>query len=225
MIVQIYSLMDEKEAQECVRLGADHIGVLVSRELDGRYPCETLPEKARSIFQAIGGTCRKVLISVDETPDQILEMCAYLHPDILHLCAEYHGSPAFRARLNQECPGTKLMEAVGVQDRSAIQDAKIKAEYSDILILDSVAKDVPGVGAAGVTHDWSIDKEIIDTIPLPVIEAGGLGPDNVAEAIHELHPWGVDSLTETSRKKNGIIVGKDLDAVKRFVKAVRGACV
>ena len=56
---------------------------------------------------------------------------------------------------------------------------------------------------------------------IPIIEAGGLGPENVKDAIDFLHPWGVDSCTKTSRFENGKIVGKDLEKVRAFCKAAK----
>ena len=49
------------------------------------------------------------------------------------------------------------------------------------------------IGALGVTHDWSISRRIMDLASVPVILAGGLGPDNVAEAIRTVRPADVDS--------------------------------
>ena len=57
-----------------------------------------------------------------------------------------------------------------------------------------------GIGASGQTHDWNIDAEIVKSVNAKVIEAGGLGPDNVADAIKKIRPYGVDSLTKTSIK-------------------------
>ena len=112
-----------------------------------------------------------------------------------------------------------MMEAVGVgTDPRAIDEAVYKASFADILILDSVSDVVPGVGAAGVTHDWDIDAEIVRRVNVPVVEAGGLGPDNVAQAIEKIHPWAVDSLTKTSIKENGILVRKDIDKVREFCR-------
>lgn len=216
MIVQIYSLMNVQEAVACAQAGADHIGVLVSRTLDGRYPCEVLPEDAKTIFAALRGLAKRVLISIEPDQESVLKMTEELQPDILHLCADFHGSPAFRALLRQRCPHTELMEAVGVRDESAIADALAKAAYADYLILDTIPLDNPGIGAAGETHDWSIDQKIIEQVQIPVIEAGGLDADNVQEAIRRLHPWGVDSCTRTSIKKDGRIIGKDLEKVRAF---------
>ena len=55
---------------------------------------------------------------------------------------------------------------------------------------------------------------------IPVILAGGLGPDNV-EKILPLRPWGIDSLTRTSVVKDGVIVGKDIEKVKEFCRIIR----
>ena len=109
MIVQIYSLMNVQEAVACAQAGADHIGVLVSRTLDGRYPCEVLPEDAKTIFAALRGLAKRVLISIEPDQEAVLKMTEELQPDILHLCADFHGSPAFRALLRQRCPHTELM--------------------------------------------------------------------------------------------------------------------
>ena len=50
----------------------------------------------------------------------------------------------------------------------------------------------------------------------PVIMAGGLGPDNVAAAIEQCKPYGVDSLTKTSIKYDGGYMEKDIDKVRQF---------
>ena len=51
---------------------------------------------------------------------------------------------------------------------------------------------------------------------VPVIEAGGLGPDNVADAIKKIKPYGVDSLTKTSIKYEGGNMEKDIEKVRLF---------
>ena len=222
MFTQIYSIQSVEEALACIEAGADRIGVL-TEEPGQPYPCGVTTEYAKQIFEAIGDKAVKVLISVKETEDEILDEAAYLKPDVLHLCAEYRGNPAFKQKLNERIPGVLLMEAIGVQDESAIQDAIDRSSYADILILDSVSKTVPGIGAAGETHDWSIDRRIKESVTVPVILAGGLGPENVLQAIAAVHPDGVDSLTRTSIKENGILVRKDIEKVRQFCELAHQA--
>jgi phosphoribosylanthranilate isomerase len=95
-------------------------------------------------------------------------------------------------------------------------------DVAEYLILDSVSKDVEGIGAAGVTHDWNISCEIVKRSRIPVILAGGLSAENVAEAIRVVQPWGVDSLTNTNRPMADGKFVKDLDRVREFVKAAKG---
>lgn len=220
MFTQIYSIQTVEEALGCVEAGADRVGVLVGVP-GGKFPCAIHEEEAAEIFEALKGKAVRVLISVADNERDILDQTKRLRPDVLHLCANFTGSPKFREKMREEIPDVLLMEAVGIVDESAVEDAKRKAEYADLLILDSVSKTVPGVGAAGETHDWSIDRAIVEAVKIPVILAGGL--DNVEAAIRAVHPAGVDSLTKTSVKENGILVRKDLEKVREFCSRAKAA--
>ena len=48
------------------------------------------------------------------------------------------------------------------------------------------------LGGTGRTHDWSLSRAIRDEVEIPVWLAGGLTPDNVAEAVRQVQPFGVD---------------------------------
>ena len=221
MFTQIYSIQTVEEALACAEAGADRVGVLVGVP-GGKFPCAIHEDEAVRIFEAIKGKTVRVLISVADNEEDILSQTERLKPDVLHLCANFEGDADFREKLRARMPEVKLMEAVGIVDESAIEDAKKKAAYADLLILDSVSKTVPGVGAAGVTHDWSIDRAIVEAVDIPVILAGGLGPENVAEAIEAVRPDGVDSLTKTSVVKDGVILHKDIDRVREFCRIAKG---
>lgn len=220
MFTQIYSIQTVEEALACAEAGADRVGVLVGVP-GGKFPCAIHEDEAGRIFEALKGKAVRALISVADNEEDILSQTERLKPDVLHLCANFEGDADFREKLRARMPEVKLMEAVGIVDESAIEDAKKKAAYADLLILDSVSKTVPGVGAAGVTHDWSIDRAIVEAVDIPVILAGGLGPENVAEAIEAVHPDGVDSLTKTSVVKDGVILHKDIDRVREFCRIAK----
>jgi phosphoribosylanthranilate isomerase len=66
-----------------------------------------------------------------------------------------------------------------------------------------------------MVHDWSISARIASTSKAPIILAGGLTPENVAQAIRAVKPWGVDvnSGVETSDGR------KDEGRIQRFIAA------
>ena len=73
----------------------------------------------------------------------------------------------------------------------ALGRALVYAAVADALVLDSRTAD--RLGGTGRTHDWSVSARIVAAVaPLPVYLAGGLRPENVAEAIARVHPAGVD---------------------------------
>jgi phosphoribosylanthranilate isomerase len=112
------------------------------------------------------------------------------------------------------------MRSVPVVGPESIDIARAYEGIADYLLLDSYRADDKQIGALGITHDWSISRRIVEEMRTPVILAGGLGADNVAEAIRSVRPAGVDSKTKTDK---GDTHTKDLDKVRSFIVAARQA--
>ena len=91
-----------------------------------------------------------------------------------------------------------------------------------LLLLDSYRSTDKQIGALGVPHAWQISRRIVDLANIPVILAGGLGSDNVAEAIRIVRTAGVDSKTRTDRDGSH---AKDLERVRRFHETARAAAL
>lgn len=225
MIVQVYTAQHPEEAAALAELGVDHVGVTISdRGLPGEIDLDT----GRAIAERISGRARMVALTVDTDPIDIEGFAAAVRPDILHLCGDTDVlGPAMvarlRARLERRRLSIDLMQAIAVTGPVAVGEARRFAHHVDWLILDSVTDDVEGIGASGRVHDWNLSRAIREAVAIPVMLAGGLGPDNVAEAIAAVGPAGVDSLTATNRSVPGGGFAKDLDAVARFVRAARRA--
>jgi len=68
------------------------------------------------------------------------------------------------------------------------------APQVDAILLDSgnQSLQVKELGGTGRTHDWTLSRKIRETIDVPLFLAGGLTPENVAEAIRTVEPFGVD---------------------------------
>ncbi len=228
MITQVYTAQTPEEAVELSRLGVDHVGVTVS----GRgLPGEVDIHAGQEIVAALAETPSKcVALTVETGLDSIRDFARELRPDILHLCGDTAiVGPDAVAELRQwiEDSGLRveLMQAIGVTGYESVEVARTFERHVDWIILDSVTEAVEGIGAAGVVHDWEVSREIVVATSVPVILAGGLGPDNVADAITAVCPAGVDSLTRTNRYRDDGSFVKDLDAVAGFVDAATAADV
>jgi phosphoribosylanthranilate isomerase len=219
MRVQIYTMQSPAEAQAVAALGVNHVGITPSeRGLPGEVNLET----AAQIAAAVLGQAVSIALSVETDAAAIVAMVEAVRPDILHLCAlEGAVPPEVVQALREQLPGLPLMQAVSVAGPEAIEQALAYQAVADYLILDTQAADIAGIGASGQAHDWTISREIVRRVRVPVILAGGLSPENVAEAIRVVQPWGVDSLTHTNEFLPDGGFRKDLARIRQFVAQAR----
>ncbi|AOR23151.1 phosphoribosylanthranilate isomerase [Clostridium taeniosporum] len=214
---QIYSLVNYNESVATMDAGADHIGLVPMQS--GGVPAHRVPfdvvDRIFSEAKKRGVKCVAIMLNTD--PDEMIFIANRVKPDILHIAGmEFTADAAFAERLHKECPGVELMQAVLVDGSGAIERAKEYAKFCDYILTDSGLAPDTGIGASGMTHDWNIDAEIVRSVNIPVIIAGGLGTDNVEECIKQVKPYGVDSLTKTSYKYNDGVMEKDIPKVKEF---------
>lgn len=221
-MIQIYSIQTVEEALQCVQAGAEAIGVAVAT--GANLPAEVPEATCAEIFAALEGRAQRVLLVVTQTEEETVEYVRRLQPDILQLCGNrLPATPELAAQCRAVRPGLRVLQAVGVDGPEAIDRAKYFAGFCDMLILDSIAPGIAGIGAAGRTHDWSIDAEIVRSVPCPVVLAGGLDAENVRAAIEAVRPWGVDSFTRTSDRLPDGGSRKNIEKVRAFVQAAREA--
>lgn len=218
MLVQIYEIGDPTEGLAAARLGVDHIGVLVG---PGEFPREQPYDQARAIFSALPAGTVKVALSLSADTEQVARAVAEARPDIVHIGATAAlFSPDQCRAIKRRHPAVKLMRAIAVFDAGSVAEAKRYEGLADFLLLDSYDPADKQIGGLGRTHDWAISRAIVEQVKVPAILAGGLGPDNVAEAIKTVRPAGVDSKTKTDRAGSH---AKDLEKVAAFVRAAKSA--
>jgi phosphoribosylanthranilate isomerase len=98
------------------------------------------------------------------------------------------------AALRDECPFLKIVQVLHVTGEETVAEAVAIAPHVDALLLDSgnPALAVKELGGTGRTHDWSLSRRIVECAGRPVFLAGGLRPENVARAAHQVQPHGID---------------------------------
>lgn len=232
VIVQIYGIRTPGDALMAARLGADHLGVCYGRVK--RVPGQLSPEEAKEIFDSVGNEAVRIGLTVSEDIDEITGDLQAAMPDVLHLSGDIEGiSPARVAELKSRFPGLKIMQAIPVlqnvplAEQKVLQYVKDYEAVSDFFLIDTKAANASDIGATGLTHDWSMDRAIVESTNVPCIIAGGLEAGNVGRAVEISRPYGADSYTYTNldAPPAGTKAVKDPEKIKAFVEAVRSAAV
>jgi phosphoribosylanthranilate isomerase len=230
VVIQIYGIRNVEDAKMVVEMGAQNLGVCYGKTK--RVPNQLSCEEAKEIFDHVPSGGVKIGLTVAEDIDEITEDLQVALPEILHLSGDIEGiKPAEIVELKRRFPGLKIMQAIPVLSGIPIEEQKVMAyvkEYepvSDFFLIDTKAPKAGDIGATGAEHDRTIDKTIIENTTVPCIIAGGLGADNIAEAIHLTNPYGVDSFTLTNYTDERADTKrcKDPEKVKAFIEAVRNA--
>ncbi|TMK06829.1 MAG: phosphoribosylanthranilate isomerase [Alphaproteobacteria bacterium] len=220
MLTQIYEVSTPSEADAISGLGIDHVGVLVG---NGAFPRERSAREANAVMAAIRASSKSSALFLSADIALIEQMARELRPTIIHLGASTELlRPENVVALRKVLPNLLLMRSVPVTGSGSIAIAKSYDGIVDFLLLDSHREGDAQIGALGVTHDWNISRHIVETVRTPVILAGGLGPDNVVDAILAVKPAGVDSKTRTDLVDTHT---KDLTKVAAFNKAAKGAAL
>jgi phosphoribosylanthranilate isomerase len=204
--VKICGITNLEDALLSADFGADALGF-------NFYPGSTryIDEgRAESIVERLTKPILKVGIFVNQTIEDIIDAEGIAELDLLQL----HGneSPAFVTELRTRTDA-KIIKAFRVGPDF---DVKTVNEYRvDGVLLDSFSGHV--WGGSGESFDWKTAKAVRDLVP-ELYLAGGLSPENVAEAIATVHPYAVDvaSRVESTPGK------KDPKKLEAFIRNAKG---
>ena len=121
--------------------------------------------------------------------------------------------------LRAALPGISLVQVIHVTGEESVEEALAVAPHVDAILLDSGNQklSVKELGGTGRTHDWRLSRKIREMVGVPIFLAGGLKPENVAEAIQAVEPFGLDLCS-------GVRTDGKLDETKlaRFFDCVAG---
>ena len=181
--------------------GADAVG-FVFHQASPRY---IKPEDAGVIARALPPFLTTVGVFVDSPPDQVKQTLATAGLDV----AQLHGAEGV-----EYCAMfPRVIKAMRVKGPETVDMLK---QYSCVIafLLDSFHPDA--LGGTGESFDWKIAAKAAQTYR--IILAGGLTPDNVAEAVAEVRPYAVDVSSGVEKAPGS----KDLDKVREFIRRAKG---
>ncbi|MBU1041649.1 MAG: phosphoribosylanthranilate isomerase [Proteobacteria bacterium] len=228
-MIQAAGVKNLAEARLLAACGVTHVGLPL------RLPVHTpdvSEDEARDIVRGLaanpGNTAQTVLITYLEDARETLALCRFLGVDGVQL----HGPmplPEVR-RLREAAPALFIIKSLVVGmagkrggEADLLAEAEANAPYVDAFLTDTFDPASGASGATGKTHDWDVSRRLAQALwqgwAKPLILAGGLTPDNVAQAIAAVRPAGVDAHTGLEDAAGN----KDEALVLRFVAEARGA--
>lgn len=194
--------------------GADFCGVLVG--VDWSERSLTL-EQAGQVAEASG--VKNVILLCNPSAAFAEKVAKTLRPHALQLhCRE---RPALVSELKELLP-CEIWKTVHLPllDGQAAPDAYVEAG-ADALLVDSVdvSEGFERLGGTGQVGDWAAVAALKEKIDIPIFLAGGIGPDNVADAVRSVRPHGIDLCSGVEMRRGR----RDPEKVKRLVRSFREA--
>ena len=213
--VKVCCIATVEEAGLAISCGASALG-LVSHMPSGPgvISDERIAEIAAIVPPAIG----TFLLTSHQSVDEIVAQHRFCRTSTIQICDRLtRGS---HRDLRSSLPGIKIVQVIHVTGVESVEEAAQIAPQVDAILVDSGNQKltVKQLGGTGRTHDWTLSCAIRERIGIPLFLAGGLTPENVGQAIHEVGPFAVDVCS-------GVRTGGKLDASKlnRFFAAARAS--
>ncbi len=201
--VKICGITSIADAMAAVEFGADALGFVFFK----KSPRYVSPRKAASIIEKLPPFIQTVGVFVNEAAEDMEAVISATRISVVQL----HGDePPALCRLTR-----RVIKAIRVKSLDSLSPLARYTGHVSGFLLDAYTPDK--LGGTGMIFNWDIAVEAKQFGR--VILAGGLAPDNVAEAVKYVKPYGVD-VSSGVEKEKGI---KDLDKMKLFIGRAKGA--
>ena len=187
--LKVCCIASREEAALAVQYGASALG-LVSEMPSGPGPIPD--ELIADIASTVPPPIATFLLTCRTDPDEIIAQALFCRTNTLQLVDSV--SPDVHGRIRAALPHLKLVQVIHVMDESALEEALAVSSGVDALLLDSgnPQLSVKELGGTGRVHNWEISRKIVAASSRPVFLAGGINPDNVADAVSRVQPFGID---------------------------------
>lgn len=216
--VQIAGVRDRAEVEILARAGVEWIGIPLRLDVNSEDVTDADARKLVAECRCLNVTF--VLITYLRRAADILSLTRFL--GVTHV--QLHGAiqPDDIMAVRAGMPGACIIKSLVIRadnEPALRHDVRMLAAHVDAFITDTFDTRTGASGATGRIHDWNVSRRLVELSPKPIILAGGLSAENVADAIATVRPAGVDAHTGVE----GADGRKDADKVARFVEAARNA--
>jgi phosphoribosylanthranilate isomerase len=187
--IKVCCIASIDEARLAIEQGASAVGLVSAMPSGpGPIPEELIAEIAATIPPGVSS----FLLTCQQDVDAIVDQQKRSRVNTIQICDRL--PPRSYKRLREALPGVSLVQVVHVTGQESVEEATAIAPEVDAVLLDSGNQSLPikELGGTGRTHDWSLSRAIREAIDVPLFLAGGLKPENVAAAIREVQPFGID---------------------------------
>jgi phosphoribosylanthranilate isomerase len=205
-----------EDALMAAEAGADAVGFVFAPS-----PRRVTAAQVADIVPHLPVTIEKIGVFVDATLEEIVstvQACGLTGVQ-LHFDAAFELPAQLHERFGSELRILSVVHfSAGTGEQQAVRIAEhVRNPHLDAVLVDSRTE--MAIGGTGVTFDWAGARKTLfqDARACKLIAAGGLNPDNVAEAIATLRPWGVDVVSGVEAAPGR----KDAAKVREFIQRAR----
>ena len=218
MKIKICGIRRPEDAVLVAEAGADAIGILHGQQ----HPSPDFVDAstAAKILAALPPFVSGVLVT--HVPDPVAVLKTIRELGFAHVQIHSEMSPDGIRLLREVLPSLRILKSLHVVNRESLAGPMPYLGLVEGFVLDTYNPHTGQVGGSGLTHDWQLSRELIQTYPQArFILAGGLHASNVAEAIAVTRPYGVD-VNSGTKGPDGF---KSPEQVRAFIEAVRSTRV
>lgn len=187
--VKICCISSIEEAWMAINYGASALGFVshmpsgpgvISEELITEIVAQIPPPIATFLLTSSQNT-QEIIQQIKRCGTNTVQICDNIE------CGNYQD-------IREALPGISIVQVIHVTDEESIKQAIKISPFVDAILLDSGNQSLTlkELGGTGRIHNWEISRKIQEQVKIPIFLAGGLKPKNVALAVKQVAPFGLD---------------------------------
>lgn len=182
MRVKICGITKPEQGLAIAKLGATALG-FICVPASPRY---VTPQQIRAVVEGLPIAVDRIGVFANTTIDDVCQVVARAQLNGVQLHGEE--TPDYCDRLREFLPDVEVIKALRVKTAETLKQVEIYSDRVHTLLLDAYHPNL--LGGTGKTLDWGILQEL--HCRHPWFLAGGLTPDNILDALRQVHPSGID---------------------------------